>query len=191
MTVTVSQWLTQSQSHSDLTCRHSDRTPSRTMNDSVAECVRKETSRMDYATMYSREDENNMLNSLAHSFSVLRERRRRFFGQRRWLWSITNDIPELLVQHVCIAWRLLVEFCNSSYYWLLYWGWPLDSNIKGEVSPTISPSCYIGISTLCKQCLLQGFSRTKYTLSTPDHYLYQTCDLLIIQPPAPGERRFS
>ena len=36
--------------------------------------VGKETSRMDYATRYSREDENNMLNSLAHSFSVLREK---------------------------------------------------------------------------------------------------------------------
>ena len=36
--------------------------------------VGKETFRMDYATRYSREDENNMLNSLAHSFSVLREK---------------------------------------------------------------------------------------------------------------------
>jgi len=38
VTVSVSQWLTQSQSHSHLTCSHSDRTPSRIMNDSVAEC---------------------------------------------------------------------------------------------------------------------------------------------------------
>ena len=49
----------------------------------LLEPVGKATSRMDHATIYSREDENNMLNSLAHSFSVLRERCIRFLGQRR------------------------------------------------------------------------------------------------------------
>ena len=49
----------------------------------AATVVGKETSRMDHATIYSREDENNMLNSLAHSFSILRERCIRFLGQRR------------------------------------------------------------------------------------------------------------
>ena len=43
-------------------------------HDALSHGVGKETSRMDYATRYSREDENNMLNSLAHSFSVLREK---------------------------------------------------------------------------------------------------------------------
>ena len=43
--------------------------------------VGKETSKMDHTTIYSREDENNMLNSLAHSFSVLRERCMWFLGQ--------------------------------------------------------------------------------------------------------------
>jgi len=57
--------------------------------------VGKETSWTSHATgtwqkmgaATNSEDENNMLKSLAHSFSVLRERCMRFLGQLKWLCS--------------------------------------------------------------------------------------------------------
>jgi len=59
----------------------------------IKQLVGKETSRMDYATMYSREDENNMLNSLLSSCTYCLGWKEGtgvnpwFFGQLMWLCS--------------------------------------------------------------------------------------------------------